>query len=177
MAISFVCPVCGSKVNQAICNTCGYTHFLFPMEIPPQVKRFEDLRVSIMKRIRKKMEGGDEKIEISDHSLSNHVVGTLMIRNMMTEATYAYPIKEGRNVYGGQSSKSPTFTYIDPLALGISIPKTIFCIEASNDGLVLIPHKDFVLSYNRYIIKRNMPIENEDYFFYSNLLSFHAVKF
>ena len=62
-------------------------------------------------------------------------------------------------------------------ALGISIPKTIFCIEASNDGLVLIPHKDFVLSYNRYIIKRNMPIENEDYFFYSNLLSFHAVKF
>ena len=53
----------------------------------------------------------------------------------------------------------------------------MFGIESSQEGLVLIPHKDFRLSHNRYLIEGKMLIDNEDYFFYSNLLSFHAVKF
>lgn len=175
MYYSFKCPVCGSNMPDTICGKCGYTRFLFPKELPTQVEKFEETRVRIMRKCRKKTstEHANNSVVSSDRT----VVGTLMIRNLLTESTYAYPIKEGRNIYGSRQSDNFIRTYINPLHIGIDIPDIIFGIDTSESGLKLIPHKDFEISHNRYLIRDFLNIENDDYFFHSNILGFHAVIF
>lgn len=181
MTKSFKCPVCGKEMMNTICNNCGYTLFLYPKEVPPQVEKFEQTRVRIMKDCLNKITGasqskedGSSPAEAEDHI---KIVGTLIIHNLMTESIYAYPIKEGRNLYGRQESNDSVRIFVDPLQIGIDIPEIMFAISAGVDGLTLIPNRDYELSHNRYLIDRIMELENDDFFFHSNFLSFNAVKF
>lgn len=176
MSNSLICPVCGNAMHSTICSKCGYTHFLFPKELPPQVEKFEQTRIRIMRNCRKKnfIDRKNSNTIINDKKA---IVGTLLIRKLMTEAIHAYPIKEGRNIYGTIQSNNSTKIFINPLEIGADIPEIIFGIEASNNELKLIPHKEFELSHNRYLVQRIMNLDNEDYFFHSNILSFHAILF
>lgn len=177
MNISLRCPVCKSEMPNTICGKCGYTRFVFPREIPPQIEKFEQTRVRIMQGAYKKRSQETQKEAVVPNNDRNKVIGTLMVRNIMTEIIQAYPIYEGRNLYGSKPSDTYDRSFIDPLSIGIDIPETIFTINAGMDGLKLIPNKNFDVSYNHYLIKNIFELDNNDYFFHSNLLSFNAVLF
>ena len=51
----------------------------------------------------------------------------------------------------------------------------MFGIEYIGEALSLIPSAQFLLSHNRCKIEKIMILENDDYFFHSNILSFNAV--
>lgn len=173
MNVVLKCPVCKSEMPNAICGKCGYTRFLFPREIPPQIEKFEQTRIRIMQVARKK--SSKEVRETNENRKG--IIGTLMIRTILTEGIQAYPIYEGRNIYGSKPSDNSIRTFIDPLLIGIDIPETIFAIDADKYGIKLIPHKDFAMSHNHYWIKEIIELDDDDYFFHSNLLSFNAVLF
>lgn len=177
MNVKLKCPVCKSEMPNAICGKCGYTRFLFPREIPPQIEKFEQTRIRIMQGARKKTSKDTSKEVRETPENRKGIIGTLMIRTILTEGIQAYPIYEGRNIYGSKPSDNIIRTFIDPLLIGTDIPKTIFAIEGDKHGLKLIPHNDFELSHNHYLIKEIIELDNDDYFFHSNLLSFNAVLF
>ena len=179
MEMSLKCPVCGNAMPNTICNRCGFTRFLFPKELPPQVEKFEQTRIKVMRKCRKNITEKPLLKETEHQTVESKdvIVGTLIIRNLMSESIHAYPIKEGKNIYGSREANSSVRVFIDPLIIGFDLPEIMFGINATVDSLMLIPNKDYELSHNRYIIDRIMDLESDDYFFHSNVLGFNAVRF
>ena len=175
------CPVCGKTIGSSICSNCGFLLILFPKEVPQMVHKFEHTRIRIMKQCYQSNNISKRNVITKSQNIhfqqsnSKQIVGSLIIRNLITESNTILPIWNGKNIYGGTNSNLDNFVYVNSIELGIYIPDIIFSIEYSNGGLLLIPNNNFTLSHNRCKIDRIMKLENDVYFFYSNLLSFNAV--
>lgn len=173
---SLKCPVCNSKMSGSICGNCGYARFFFPKVVPPNVEKFEQARVRIMQNANKRRLANTPAPEVVKSS-DDTIIGTLVVRNLITDCTYVYPIFIGLNIYGSKETSYKDYRYIDPLELGVDIPDLMFEIKGSREGLVLLATQKFPLTQNRCRISGNIELDNDDYFFYSNLLSFNAVLF
>ena len=169
------CPVCGSLQPSSMCDRCGYTRLIFPKERPDQLNAFEQKRIRIMRKVYCCKQRS--RACKPDDTARFQVCGTLLIRNLMTDSVYAFPIHEGRNIYGALEINDEKVHYVDPLRLGIDIPGRMFEINASKECLKLVPIMGFRLSSNRLYVTEEIEIDEDDFFFYSNLLGFNAVIF
>ena len=179
--LNIECPVCGQKMKDSICGNCGFLLLVFPKEVPQKVQNFESTRVRIMRQrfsSSSKPNGlshSEDRSVISTRTNCSQIIGSLVIRNLFTESQIIMPIFEGKNIYGGKETDIKNFLYINPMDLGVDIPDIMFGIEYIGEALSLIPSAQFLLSHNRCKIKKIMILENDDYFFHSNILSFNAV--
>lgn len=163
------CPVCESNMSENICENCGYIKLLFPSYVPKKIRDYESKRLEKAKFI------WEKRNQASFKDKDKQIVGTVIIRNLVLESHYAFPIYEGVNCYGSNPQKVSQI--VDSDRVGTLLPDVAFAIRKEGREMFFKPANGVDFSKDRNLVIEETPITEDDFFFLSNILCINAIPF